>query len=476
VTTWVVGQAQPAFDPQGPPDPVRWELERLLSRGLVAEDSTGKVVPAAAESVEVSADGLVYRFALRRDLAFADGRACAAADFRRALELGVVRLDHGTYAWLMGAITGMDRARAGRPLPVLGIATPDAHTVVIRLARPDPGFLEKLSFPGACVPWQEEAGSGWRDGIGDYRLAGQAPARLTLALRAPRSGLPDTIRVRFVPAAARVRTLLRSGVVDVAWPLPPDLLDEPLPPEYRALSRPARPQRLLVLIQKADLPPSNRPAARYAFSHGVNRGDLIAALGPAGGNMDEWLPGGGSFDFPRHDPEEVRAWLERGHLGRSLHAVMAYSSDGPASRIARTMQAGWARHGLDVELRPLRQPAALSEWLRRGGEQLRLVEWQPALEWPAAVLAGLAEPVRGPGIGGARTGWMTREFDRWIAGAPMTAQDLQAAQQRIADERIALPLARLPWVWVQRSGAAGGFHPRFGPEIPAFAGRPAGAR
>lgn len=474
--TWVVGQAQPGFDPQGPPDPVRWALERLLSTGLVEEDSTGKVVPAAAESVAVSPDGLVYRFALRHDLTFADGRPCAARDFRRAMEMGIVRLDHATYAWLLEAVVGMDRVRAGRPLPTLGITAPDPRTVVIRLARPDPLFLKKLSFPGTAVPWREREGAGWGDGIGGYRLVSQAPTRLTLARRGTRPDLPDTIRVRFLPGAGRVRTLLRAGAADVTWPLPPDLLDQPLPSGYRAVSRSARPARTLVLIQKADLPPANRAAARYAFSHGVNRGDLMALLGASGENLTEWLPGGGPFDFPRHDPEEIRAWLERGHLGRSVHAVMAYSSDGPGARVARAMQAEWARHGLDVELRPMRQPLPIAEWLRRGGEQLRLVESQPALGTPAAHLAGLIEPARGLSIGGVRTGWTTREFDRWIAGTPMTPADLEAVQQRISDERVALPLARLPWVWVQRAGAAGAFHPHFGPEIPAFAEPPPATR
>ena len=29
---WVAGRPEPAFDPAGPPDPLRWSLERLLAR------------------------------------------------------------------------------------------------------------------------------------------------------------------------------------------------------------------------------------------------------------------------------------------------------------------------------------------------------------------------------------------------------------------------------------------------------------
>src|SRR6185369_751932 len=224
--TWVVGQALPDFDPQGPPDAVRWAVERLLSRGLVEEDSTGRIVPAAAESVAISSDGLRYTFQLRRDLTFSDGAACRSRAFREALEAGVNRLDHATYGWLLAAVTGMSKVRAGRPLPPLGIETPDDFTLVLSLAHPDSLLLRKLAFPGTTTPWRPGRAGAWRDGIGDYALAVASPQRLTLARRKPAAGEPDSLQVRFVPAASRVRALLRAGVADLVWPSPPDLLDQ----------------------------------------------------------------------------------------------------------------------------------------------------------------------------------------------------------------------------------------------------------
>src|SRR5688572_25027870 len=150
---WTVGQAAPTFDPQGPPDPVRWAIERLLSRGLVEEDSAGSVVLAAAESLRVSADGLLHAFHLRPGLAFADGTPCNSHAFRAAIESGVNRLDHGTYAWLLSGLEGMSRVRPGRPLPPLGIETPDERTLILKLARPDSLLLRKLAVPGTTTPW-----------------------------------------------------------------------------------------------------------------------------------------------------------------------------------------------------------------------------------------------------------------------------------------------------------------------------------
>src|SRR5437667_8476501 len=118
---WVFGAEEPRFDPDGPPESARWALEHLLTRGLVDVDSTGRTVPAAADRFEVSPDGLTYTFHLRAGLRFTDGTPCRSADFRRALEAGLGRGDHSTRAWLLAAIRGIERVRAGKPLPSIGL-------------------------------------------------------------------------------------------------------------------------------------------------------------------------------------------------------------------------------------------------------------------------------------------------------------------------------------------------------------------
>src|SRR5262249_11829163 len=161
---------------------------------------------------------------------------------------------------------------------------------------------------------------------------------------------------------------------------PPDLLDQALPSGYESRTRSALPTRKLLLVLRPDLPPTSKPAARHALASGFGRGEVMARLGAAGEELGNWLAQGPPCEFPQEDPEQVRDWLDRGKLGRSLHVVMAYSGDGVASRVARAMQAEWAGNGLDVELRPFREPKVATEMLRRGGAQLLLVESQPVVE------------------------------------------------------------------------------------------------
>jgi len=496
IFTWVVGRPEPGFDPEAPPDPVRWALLRLVNHGLVDEDSLLHIVPAAAESVVVASDGLSYTFRLRPGLTFVDGTRCSSADFRAGLIAGLTRTDHTTKAWLLGAVLGVERLRPGqRQPPEVGIDTPDERTLVLRLARPDSLLLRKLALPGISAPWRAAAGAGrgWAGvvGLGPYRVEREDPGRLLVLARArggrgPRSSsAPDSVIARFVQGAARALALLRGGGADLVWPMPPGFSQYPLPVGCGEVARAAQPARRLLLVMRPDRPPTSKHEAREALAHALNHEELVQALGDSLPDPP-WLAGAAPFAFPALDPEEVRVALSRGEFGRSLHVLMSYDADGTAAEVASAMQGQWSRVGLYIDLRSLRGEK-LSTELLGGGSHLVLVEDQPLFDAFTAQLAPLVMPPRGPGVGGFRTMWRTREFDAWlwprpavhprarsarhaVAAEPDTLPPAtQQAQNRLGEEMVVLPLARLPWRWVERGGPLPvGFHPHFGPQcVPA---------
>ena len=470
---WWVGRNAPVFDPLGPRDPVRWSLERLLTTGLVEESTTGAIVPAAAERIVVSRDSLTYTFHLRRGLRYTNGTHCGSADFRSALERGLQRTDHGTTAWALAAVRGVDAMRPGRPLPTLGIRTPDDTTLVVELARRDRQLLRKLAIPGICTAWAARDSADWGSGsgLGPYRVQHAEPRRLTLVrVRPPAkresAALPDTVSVRFEPVVARLRSALRAGRVDLLWPVPGALLAEPLAEPYRHATGTATPLRRLLLLLRMDVPPTSKLAARAALAHGLNRSEVTDLLQNGARDPVAWWPGATPFEYPRLDAQEVASWLERGRLGRSVHVTMLIDADGIATVVAPSLQGEWARLSLSVDLMPLRGEALADESLRGWRAQLALLEWQALIDDPAADLAALVMPVRGPAVGAFRTGWRTREFDPWIrAGSPAAPLDLDAVEQRLAEQLVALPVAEIDWMWIERSGAGTASHPHFGPEI-----------
>jgi ABC-type transport system substrate-binding protein len=490
---WLFGSGQPEFDATAPPEFRRAALERLLTRTLVEEDSAGRVVPGAARSVEVSADSLTYTFTLRPGLRFTDDTPCTSEDFVRAWREGLERRDHQTWAWALSSVKGMKRYRAGRPPADLGLATPDEHTITIRLDQRDPLLLTRLAVPGISSAWRDASVKSWTEaiGLGPYRVLDAQPGRRMRLVLAPSpktdqgreeasrfgSGrewaLADTVVVRFAPTSAQARSFIRQDWPDLAWPLPPNLSEDALDMKYRLRMEPARPRRSLKLILRADVPPTTRREARRALAHGIARGEMVRRLGPGVDRRTTWVTGGSIAQPPVLDPDRIREWIERGRLGRSFGVSLAYRSDGPGVAITRQLQEEWSKHSIYVEPKPLPSGRFQAEALT-GISHVLIVEHQPMVESVAAEMSGWVMPLRGPAVGPIRTGWRTREFDAGMAaGGPGVS--MAAAEVRLAEELVVLPLADLDWTWAERAGRPNlPFHPRFGPLISSRSEVPSG--
>jgi len=120
------------------------KVELELFEALVTYDARGAIIPGAAESWDISADGLTYRFHLRPDLKYSNGEPVLAADF----VYGMRRLiDPATGSQNGIALAAVDQAaeiEAGKvtDLSRLGASAPDDRTVVIRLWRPSARLID----------------------------------------------------------------------------------------------------------------------------------------------------------------------------------------------------------------------------------------------------------------------------------------------------------------------------------------------
>lgn len=478
--TWISGRTAPAFDPDGPPDALRWALERQLSLGLVERDSAGQVRLGLADSIGCSGDSLVWTFRLRPNLHYTDGSPIGSSDIRQALLGGLGREDHASSVWLLSAIRGVASVRAGGKLPRLGIRTPDARRLVLELERPDRRLLEKLSVPGVSTPWKRRTGD-WREavGVGPYRiLTGDSEQSLTLVSTGPVANvapLVDTLRVRFATGAARVRSILRLAHADLVWPLPPGLRGQPLFPGWSLESRTTEPARRLLLVLRADLPPLQAASSRRALARAIDPRELLSILGQGGAPLRLWPPGARSaFRWPgRETLPELTAMstdssvnesaLDRRH--RSYRVALAYDADLSGAEIAPRLQGQWARAGHYADLRPLQGRMEAEQQLAPRGAPAQLVECQAMLTGPEAELAQLVTPIGGLVVGSFRTGWRTRDYDRWIAAPePAPGFDPDAVARRLSTDCIVLPLASLPWRLALRAGGTRPvLHPAFGP-------------
>ncbi len=473
---WLAAAPMPAFDPHGPPDPLREALERALSRGLTELDSSGAVHGALAERWAWSADRCTLTFTLREGLRFADGSPVEAEHVRASLLAALARTDHRRAAHLLSAVVGAEPDRR-RPVPP-GVRAPDPRTLVLALTRPDPRLPAALALPGLSAPWRGGAAE-WpeADGCGPYRVVRDQPGR-ALVLARRESGLPveatvDTLEVGFVLGASRARDALRRGEPDALWPLPPELLGGDAPAGYRTRQAAANPPRRLMLVLRADRPPLSRIGHRQRLSRAVEPRLLAARLGHGAHPAPGWVPGlpaapgvgpGAGRVGLRRAPVAERPGAPRGPEGPgSFHIRMGFDADGPAARIAGVLEDRWAEDGLYVEREPLRG----GRWAQRSGSRegphALLVVAQPLFDGAAEALAPFAESPAGVPMAGFRTGWRPRDLAAALSGGrPL---DSLAVAERLRAEQVALPIAGLDWVWFEReTGSHARVHPRFGLE------------
>jgi len=124
------------------------EILRDLGEGLTGYSPTGGLVPAAAESWEVSADGLTYTFLLRDELRWSNGETVTADHFVAGMRRLVNPATAAFYAQMIVDLENADGIVSGdAPVSTLGVEAPDEQTLILRLVRPTPYLLSLLTHP-----------------------------------------------------------------------------------------------------------------------------------------------------------------------------------------------------------------------------------------------------------------------------------------------------------------------------------------
>ena len=116
--------------------------------GLTQLDANNNVIPAIAESFDVSEDGKTYTFHLR-DAKWANGDPVTADDFVFAWRRHCKNA--GEYSYIMGntvaCIKNADAVIKGADPKTLGVSAPDPKTFVVELDAPVSFFPSLMAFP-----------------------------------------------------------------------------------------------------------------------------------------------------------------------------------------------------------------------------------------------------------------------------------------------------------------------------------------
>ncbi len=268
-----------------------------LFEGLVTlDEETFAPRPGAAERWEISADGLVYTFHLRRDARWSNGDPLTARDFlfsfRRVLSPALA----SEYKDVLFPIRNAEAFARGevKDFTQVGVRAPDDFTFEITLAHPTAYFLTVLRNAVACPvhePSVTRGGAAFDDRAAKWtRIApfvSNGPFRLRewkdhqhIALeKNPNYWAADRVRLNgivFYPSESTQSQELafRAGQLHTTWDVPLSKLDA-----YRATS--PSPLRLEPYVESYFLrfnvtrPPFTDPRVRRALALAIDRDAIV---------------------------------------------------------------------------------------------------------------------------------------------------------------------------------------------------------
>jgi len=144
------------------------QVLRQVFEGLVKYDTeTLETVPAVAEKWDISADGLVYTFYLRKGVNFHSGREVVAGDFVYAWSRLTLQETASYLAYHAEPIVGYDECQEGTADTLAGVKALDDYTLEVTLKYPYGDFIKTLGH--VCFyPVAQEDIEEWGDEYADH--------------------------------------------------------------------------------------------------------------------------------------------------------------------------------------------------------------------------------------------------------------------------------------------------------------------
>ncbi len=329
--------------------------DKRVFSGLVSFDPRLNLVPDLAERWEVSPDGMVYTFYLRRNARFHDGRPVTVQDVIYSWERAA-RPETGsdTVLTYLGDIVGVAEVHQGKANTIRGLKALDDYTLQVTLDAPKPYFLLKLTYATAFVVDKNnvESGRDWYrrpNGTGPYKLVEWKPFERIVYERNPDFYLgPPAIPYVVINLYSGVAfRLYESGEIDIA-DLPLYAIErftDPTEPLHRELVTGVDLCTSYVVFD-VSRPPFDDPNVRKAFTLAFDRSKYLDVVLkghalPAIGLYPPGLPG---FNVAlrglSYDPEQARRLLaESKYAGAQGLPPIVFTNAGYGSYIGADVAA-----------------------------------------------------------------------------------------------------------------------------------------
>ena len=235
--------------------------------GLARFGSDGAVLPALAESWEISEDGLTYTFKLHTGVTFHDGSAFDAEDVKFSLDRA--RADDST------------NAQKALFADIASVDVVDPATVKVTLSKPNGSFLFNLAWGDAVIVAPETASDNAANpvGTGPFKFGDWVKGdRVDLTRYAEYWGTPaklDKVTFKFVSDPTAAFAAMMAGDLDAypTFPAPENLVQFEADPRFEVIIGSSEGETILAMNNKKA--PLDNIKVRQAISHAINRQAII---------------------------------------------------------------------------------------------------------------------------------------------------------------------------------------------------------
>ena len=447
---------------------------QVFNRLVEFERGTTKIVPALAESWDVSDDGLTYEFKLRKGVKFQSTKDFTPSrDFnaddvvfsferQRDKNHAFHKVGGGSYEYF----NSMDM-----PNLLKSVEKVDDHTVRFTLNQPEAPFIANLGMDFASIMSAEYADqmqqAGTPDkvdlnpvGTGPFQLVGyQKDAVIRYKAHPGYWGgkAPiDNLVFAITPDASVRYQKLKAGECHVMpYPNPADLAAMQQDADLNVLEQEGL--NVGYLAFNTEKAPFTDKRVRQALNMAINKDAIIEVVFQGAGKVAKnpipptiWSYNEKTQDYP-YDPEKAKALLQEAgvtDLKTNLWAMPVQRPYNPnARRMAELIQADWAKVGVEAEIVSFEW----GEYLKRsklGEHETLLLGWTGDNGDPDNFLYVLlgCEAAKDSAN---RARWCHKPFDDLLVQAKRTADT--AERTRLYEEAQAIFKEEAPWVTIAHS-------------------------
>jgi peptide/nickel transport system substrate-binding protein len=319
---------------------------------LLALDQAGNPQPHLAERWEVSPDGRVYTFHLRRGVKFHDGQELVAEDLKWGFDY-VMNPGNGAF--------GHPNLENVQQVEAIG-----SHTLRVTLKAGSPAFLSVLTdiqtilaVPRESVPEGVVKPTSAPPGTGPFKLVQWEPRQRVVFERFDdywgQKAYLDRVILRPIADATVRFTALRAGDVDVAERTPNQWVREILDGKLTGLGIvEASSSGLRSVKFNVTDPPFDNLKLRQAVAHAIDKQEYLQAVYfGLGRPIDQLYPEGHAWHvaglpWPKYDLDRARQLLQE--AGYSGQEILIIAEPGVQEIEATAIQAQLRKIGLNLRL------------------------------------------------------------------------------------------------------------------------------